>query len=88
MIGISKEVETMTSASVVLESGGDDRAGEITKYEFTFKTTTELEAGDYMRFTFPAAAGFTLNPYPFCEAFSISDYAIPGQLFCYRQGSN
>ena len=57
MIGISEDVNVLTSADVALGSGGNNRAGETSKFDFTFRTIQELQTGDYMRFTFQKMQG-------------------------------
>ena len=57
MIGISEDVNVLTSADVALGSGGNNRAEETTKYDFTFRTVHKLQTGDYMRFTFQKMQG-------------------------------
>jgi hypothetical protein len=86
VIGIADEVKSLASTSVTLESGGNPNAGEITNYDFVFKTETILPPNSWVRFTFPDS-GFYLASFPTCRSYAINDKTLTGNLLCTSSGN-
>lgn len=86
VIGISDSAGTLTSNIVSFNPTASTKAGDLSSYQFQFKTSTIFPAGSYMKFVFPK--GFKgLTTYPTCKAFSVNGFTAQGQLTCVSQGN-
>jgi hypothetical protein len=81
VLGIASDIGELSSTIVSLDSSGTSKAGEATKYSFTFKTSRHIPANSYILLTIPDS-GFYLSQYPSCNAFEINNFIIQGNLKC------
>lgn len=81
VVGIAGEAGQLGSSYVDVMVGGSYRAGETTWYDFHFKTGVLLDAGSWMRFTFPSN-NFGLTTRPSCYSKSLFGVLVKGNLTC------
>ena len=81
-IGIAGDIGIMGSVIVSLDSSGTSKAGEATKYGFSFKTSRNIPFNSYFLLTIPDS-GFGISKFPSCNAFAINQKIISCNF--YRQ---
>jgi hypothetical protein len=81
-IGIADGIGNLTSTIVSIDSSGSARAGELTKYSFTFKTSRQIPWTSYFMLSMPEGNGFGISPFPSCSAFPINGRTINGNFKC------
>jgi hypothetical protein len=79
-IGVSTPIGSLTSASVSIDPT-QQTAGSLAKYSFSFKIANDIPEGSYFVFYIPNS-GLYISPNPSCQAFSINDFMIAGNLKC------
>lgn len=86
VVGISESPGNLASATVSVVSGGSTYAGDIANYQFMFTLSRDLQAWDWIRFTFPST--YNLAAYPYCSAFYVESSFIPGIMSCSTTGTS
>lgn len=86
VIGIADTIGPLANAIVSKDSSGTDAAGELTKYNFYFKTSQNIPGGSYMKFQFQDS-NFGLSANPSCSQFAINGKIIQGKLSCKTVGN-
>lgn len=61
-------------------------AGALTKYNFAFKTNTNLPKGATIQLFVPEV--FTISPFPSCSLYPINGVEIEGTVLCTRLEGN
>ena len=85
VIGIASDIGELSTTIVSLDSSGTSKAGEATKYGFSFKTSRHIPVNSYFLFTIPDN-GFYISKYPSCNAFSINNFILTGNIKCESKG--
>ena len=75
IIGIADDIGELSSTIVSLHSEGTSKAGEASKYSFSFKTSRHIPVTSYFLLTMPDS-GFGISSYPSCSAFAINNKII------------
>ncbi|CAG9322608.1 unnamed protein product [Blepharisma stoltei] len=86
VIGISGNFDQIISGTASIQSGGSSNAGDITRYDFTFKLSSVLGAWDWLRFTFPDD-GYDLAKFPSCLSVDMEGNSISGVFSCISFGN-
>ena len=76
----------MTSSSITID--GTSKAGEQTKFSFSFKTSTLIPFTSFIMLSFPKTSGFTLSKYPSCQSYKVGGLIISGVLKCETIGTD
>ena len=74
-IGVASSIGELSSAIVSLDASGSSKAGEATKYGFSFKVATKIPFNSFFRFTIPNS-GFDVSQFPSCSQFAINNNII------------
>ena len=80
VLGISISPGNFKSGTVSIVSGGSQNAGDMAIYQFKFTLSRNLQAWDWLKFTFPA--NYTLAAFPSCSAYYVGTSFIQGELNC------
>lgn len=81
-IGISGAIDEFSSVLIKVEGGSSSDAGEPTKYNFAFRTSTHLPQSTYMEIVIPSDTGFTISTNPSCNLYEINGILIAGNIKC------
>ncbi|KAL4470166.1 hypothetical protein ABPG72_009091 [Tetrahymena utriculariae] len=80
-LGVAGSIAQLSSTTLVVDSSGTTAAGQPSKYDFAFKTTTLIPQNSYIELWIPNS-GFSISKNPSCSTYPINGVQIQGQIYC------